>query len=194
VSLPARFLRRLGDARPGLAEGVVGGFGWGLAMAAAAALGLEWRMEAITGHFRPLLAVYFAGGAVAWPAALFITRFVALGARPALRFAVALATLALATIGLTALVFAAVYRQFYADWHGEPFTTIWVLQFVVTIISALYQFAVLGLWLFLPLGPVLGAGGALGLAWLAGRPAALSFRGGSAKAPPTPPVENRSHR
>lgn len=194
MGLLARFVRRLRDARPGVAESLIGAFGWGLAMATTAALGLEWRMEAITGHFRPLLAVYFAGGLIAWPAALFATRFVALDARPTFRFAVALAMLALATIGFTAIVFALVYRQFYAEWHGEPFTKLWVLQFVITIISALYQFAVLGLRLFLPLGPALLAGGALVLAWSALRPAALSFAEGSAKAPPPPPFENRSRR
>jgi hypothetical protein len=49
-------------------------------------------------------------------------------------------------------MFSIIYRNFYAQWHGDPFTRIWLFQLTFTSASALYQFAVLGLRLYLPLG------------------------------------------
>ena len=61
-------------------------------------------------------------------------------------------SLAVATVAVTAGFFALQYRDYYAEWHAEAFTRIWFLQFAHTLAAALYQFAVLGLRLFFPLG------------------------------------------
>jgi hypothetical protein len=44
------------------------------------------------------------------------------------------------------------YRSFYSRWHAPFGSVIWMFQFVFTGASAVYQFAVLGSRLFMPLG------------------------------------------
>ena len=53
---------------------------------------------------------------------------------------------------MTGGLYALDYRAYYAEWHADTFTRIWFLQFAHTIAAALYQFAVLGLRLFFPVG------------------------------------------
>ncbi|MCA0057672.1 hypothetical protein, partial [Mesorhizobium sp. B261B1A] len=60
--------------------------------------------------------------------------------------------LAAATIGLTAGLYALQYRSYYAAWHAPTFTLTWGLQFVFTMAVALYQFVVLGIRLYFPIG------------------------------------------
>ena len=55
---------------------------------------------------------------------------------------------------MTSAIFAVIFRQYYAQWHGDPFTRIWLVQLVFTTASALYQFAVLGIRLYLPVGVI----------------------------------------
>jgi len=58
------------------------------------------------------------------------------------------------TILMTAFLFAMDYRIFYSRWHSPLGSVIWMFQFVFTGASAVYQFLVLGLGLFLPVGLV----------------------------------------
>ena len=44
------------------------------------------------------------------------------------------------------------YRLFYARWHAPFGTRTWVYQFTFTSASAVYQFIVMGIRLYLPLG------------------------------------------
>lgn len=57
------------------------------------------------------------------------------------------------TIGVTAGLFALEYRSFYANWHSPAFSKIWFFEQFFTLAGAIYQFAVLGLRLYLPLSP-----------------------------------------
>ena len=125
---------------------------WGLVLALSAAAGLYWRMRWQTSHLVPLAAIYFAGGLLAWPAALYALRLLVPRGGSLVRYLAALVLFAGATVAITSVLFALVYRNFYAQWHGEPFTLLWVVQFVVTMVVALYQFAVLGVPLLLPVG------------------------------------------
>ena len=74
------------------------------------------------------------------------------GNRPSVAFAAYFLGLSLATIGITAPLFAFDYRQYYSTWHEEAFTVTWMFQFVFTTAGALVQFAVLGVRLYFPLG------------------------------------------
>jgi hypothetical protein len=142
-----------------------GGAGlWGLAMAACAFLSLviEGRWQSF--HLRQLLLIYFAGGLAAWPVVLPLARLLTRHRCMETRFAACFALLSLGTIGMTILLFALNYRQFYAQWH-QPFgTRIWLLQFIFTAAGATYQFLVMGLRLYLPVGLPVLAGVSL---WLA---------------------------
>ncbi|OCW58781.1 hypothetical protein AWJ14_00375 [Hoeflea olei] len=146
------FADRLRAARPGWRDAILGAIGWGAAMSLSAQLALWLSMAALTSHYWSLSALVFAGAALAWPPSLALIRFLAFGRSRETAFAAAFLCLSVLTIGITAAIFAIIYRNFYAQWHGEPFTKLWLLQLAFTTASALYQFAVLGLRLYLPLG------------------------------------------
>ncbi|WP_299862648.1 hypothetical protein [uncultured Hoeflea sp.] len=143
---------RLGAARIGWRESLTGALGWGAAMALSAQASLWLSNAAITTHYWSLTALIFAGAALAWPPSLAAFRFLSFGRPRQTAFAAAFLCLTVLTIGITATLFAFIFRQFYAQWHGDPFTKLWVIQLVFTVASALYQFAVMGLRLYLPLG------------------------------------------
>ncbi|WP_421913358.1 hypothetical protein [Mesorhizobium sp.] len=100
-----------------------------------------------------LISLLFAsGGAIAFPVALFLARLVSLGRQREVALAAGLVCLVASTIGLTGGLFALQYRSYYAEWHAPAFTVTWAFQFSFTVLIALYQFAVLGIRLYLPFG------------------------------------------
>jgi hypothetical protein len=62
--------------------------------------------------------------------------------------------LALSTIGSTAVIYLFNFRSYYAFWHDHPGEHDWYWQQFFTTASAFYQFAVLGMRLYLPFGPL----------------------------------------
>jgi hypothetical protein len=145
---------RLLAARPGWQDALFGAIGWGAAMAISAQAWLWLSMAALTSHYWSLTALAFAGAALAWPLGLAAFRFLAFGKGRETAFAAAFLCLAVFTIGITSVLFAIIYRTFYAQWHGDPFSKIWLVQLAFTSASALYQFAVIGIRLYLPLGVI----------------------------------------
>lgn len=141
-----------------------GAVGWGLLMAASAFLALAMDGRAQNFHLDRILAIYFAGGLFAWPIALPLARLFTRRKAIETRFAANFTLLSLGTIALTAFLFAMDYRLFYAQWHQPAGTRIWVYQFVFTSAGAVYQFLVMGLRLYLPVGLLLVAAASL---WLA---------------------------
>ncbi|HEY6633004.1 MAG TPA: hypothetical protein VIZ90_16260 [Rhizobiaceae bacterium] len=101
---------------------------------------------------RTVTALFALGGAVSFPLGLVLARFLAFRRHCEVAFAAAFLSFASVTACVTAGFFALQYREYYAEWHGDAFTRIWFLQFIHTIAAALYQFAVLGLRLFFPIG------------------------------------------
>lgn len=158
--------RRMRHSLPGLPEILAGAPLWGLGMALSALLALYLRNGAETAHLTSILLLFFSGGLVAWPFALFLGRFGAIGRGKETRFAAFFLCLTVCTIAVTAILFALDYRIFYARWHAPFGTGTWAYQFTFTSASAIYQFVVMGIRLYLPLGFA-----ALGLAslWLAAR-------------------------
>lgn len=151
-------------ALPAWREAVTGALFWGLLLCANAALGL-WMRGWSLGLIGIVALLFFAGGCLAFPPALFLARLVAAGRGRTAGFAAMFLCLAAATVGLTGGLYALEYRTYYAQWHAAAFTHIWVLQFVFTSLVALYQFAVLGLRLMFPLGFL----GLFAASWLLGR-------------------------
>lgn len=143
---------RLAQSLPGPRLAITGAVLWGALMALSAFVGL-WMLEwQTTAKIQALVVLYAAGGVVAFPLAYAFARFASLGRSREIAFASALLGLALATIGVTALIFALDYRIYYASWHANAFTITWIYQLVFTVLGAFYQFGVLGLRLYLPLG------------------------------------------
>ncbi|WP_457583275.1 hypothetical protein [Ensifer canadensis] len=157
----SRFLR----AFPSALEIAFGTPAWGLVMVASAWVALWLREGALTFHLVELLVMYGLGGMLAWPAALFLARFATLGRPAETRFAAYLLCLSLGTIAVTAMLFALDYRVFYARWHAHTGTRTWFYQFGFTSLVAFYQFLVLGVRLYLPVG---GAALLAVSLWLAG--------------------------
>ncbi|MFB2553238.1 hypothetical protein [Ensifer soli] len=124
---------------------------WGMAMALSASASITLRIGA-TGRLPEVMQLYFIGGTLAWPFALVAARFLAAARPRTARFCAFLLALVAATLAMTAFLFAMDYRLFYAQWH-QPFgTRIWAYQFVFTSAAAVYQFVVIGVRLYLPIG------------------------------------------
>ena len=109
----------------------------------------DWETPA---KIRFVFLLFAAGGALAFPVGLFAARLVSLGRHWEVALAAAFVCLLVATIGFTGGLFALQYRSYYAERHSPAFTITWAFQFVFTMLTALYQFVVLGIRLYFPLG------------------------------------------
>ncbi|MBW3098845.1 hypothetical protein [Pseudohoeflea coraliihabitans] len=169
----AKLRSRLRAALRGWRVALIGSLGWGLAMMVSAQASLWLRTAGVTDHFWSLSLLYFSGAFLAWPVALYLIRLTSLARGFEPRLAASLLFLTVATIVVTACVFALHYRLFYAQWHGAAFGRLWLIQFIFTFVAALYQFAVMGLRLYLPFGALFLMAAALWLSW---RPGAAGRR------------------
>ncbi|WOS64359.1 hypothetical protein [Sinorhizobium fredii] len=143
---------RLLRAIPSWREACLGGPAWGLTMAVSAWYALWLREHDATFHLESILLLYASGGLIAWPLSLFAGRCMAQDRAVETRFAAYLLCLIAGTVGVTALLFALDYRLFYSQWHAPTGSRIWFYQALFTSLSAYYQFLVLGVRLYLPLG------------------------------------------
>ncbi|MER8591357.1 hypothetical protein NKH33_07110 [Mesorhizobium sp. M1182] len=147
-----RALRRLRRALPSLRTAFAGALLWAAAMGASALLNLlqyDWETPA---KIRFVSLLYAAGGALAFPIGLLLARLVSLGRHWEIALAAAFVCLLAATIAVTGGLFGLQYRSYYVQWHAPAFTITWIFQFVFTMLTALYQFVVLGIRLYFPLG------------------------------------------
>jgi hypothetical protein len=145
---------RLQAAYPPYSAVLIGAPLWALQMLASSMSTLYLRTGLETSHLGDLAILYFAGGLLAWPFALMLGRFFAHKRRIETRFAAFFVALSVCTILMTAFLFAMDYRVFYSRWHAPGGSVIWFFQLIFTGASSVYQFMVLGLRLFVPLGLV----------------------------------------
>lgn len=99
-----------------------------------------------------VVLLFAAGGALAFPFGLYAARLIALGRSGEVAFAALFVCLLAATLCVTGGLYALQYRSYYAEWHGTPFSIRWFFQFAFTSAGALYQFAILGVRFYFPLG------------------------------------------
>ncbi|RJT37619.1 hypothetical protein D3227_17715 [Mesorhizobium waimense] len=109
----------------------------------------DWETPA---KIRFVSLLYAAGGALAFPVGLFLARLVSQGRHWEVALAAAFVCLLAATLAFTGGLFALQYRSYYAEWHAPAFTITWAFELVFTGLTALYQFVVLGIRLYFPLG------------------------------------------
>jgi hypothetical protein len=148
----SRIRNRVRRALPPLGTALFGALLWAVAMGASALVNLlldDWETPA---KIRFVSLLFAAGGALAFPVGLFLARLVSLGRHREVAFAAAFVCLLAATIGFTGGLFALQYRSYYAEWHAPAFTLMWAFEFVFTGLTALYQFVVLGIRLYFPIG------------------------------------------
>ncbi|WP_275782781.1 hypothetical protein [Pararhizobium gei] len=159
------FGQRIHASFPGKRDIFLGALLWAVLMCMSALAGLLLRNGAQTANLSAILLLFFAGGFLSWPAALVLGRFCAQGRDIETRFAAYFLCLTVCTIAATALLFALDYRSFYARWHGPVGSRLWLYQFAFTSAGAVYQFLVMGLRLYLPLGFVALVATSMRLAW-----------------------------
>ena len=149
LSRNANHVRR---ALPGWRAGLLGSLVWGVTMGASALINLMLDNWMTPEKIRTVSLLFAGGGVLAFPLGLFVARLVSLGRGREVAFAAAMVGLAAATIGLTAGLYALQYRSYYAEWHAPVFTLTWGFQLAFTMAVASYQFVVLGIRLYFPLG------------------------------------------
>ena len=134
-------------------------------MALSAALTAWAREWAAGGNMRAVIVTFAIGGVLALVPALVLFNLAKARKSFSQRFAIAFLLLSAATLGSTLLVYSIGYRSYYAKWHAVALTHDWFLQLFFTTASGVYQFAVLGVRSFLPLGLVC----LFGVSWLIAR-------------------------
>jgi hypothetical protein len=140
------------QALPGGAAALCGSLAWSLAMGSSAWLSGALKGKAFGGSLGTLVLTFAIGGLAGFVPALFAYRLLRAGKSASQRYALAFLALAAATIVCTSLTFTLIFRSYYAQWHDGILTGHWLEEQFFTLASAGYQFAVLGLRSFLPLG------------------------------------------
>jgi hypothetical protein len=166
AGLAKRLLQRLMTAVPAPATVLFGSAIWGASMTAAAVAGIYWRDGLLIVRPLAVISLFFYGAAVGFAPGLWLAELLCGRAGRIVRFIVGTIILGLATHTATAVVFALQYRVFYAHWHAPFLTVVWCFQFVFTMASALYQFTVDSMFVYVPLAPLMF--GVLGL-WFSRR-------------------------
>jgi hypothetical protein len=149
---PARFGARLRAALPSPAFAVFASLAWAMAMAASAALAGAMKSRAFSGNLETVIAVFGAGGLAGFAPALTAYRLFGRHKARGQRFSLMFLALAATTIICTSLAYTLVYRTYYAQWHDDFPSLHWFEEQFFTTASSTYQFAVLGLRSYLPLG------------------------------------------
>lgn len=143
---------RLRLALPAPRIAALGAVAWAMAMAASAGIKLSLQGWQTAAAIVAIMSLFAMGGALAFPIGLFVARLVSLGRPGTVVFAASFVSLFAATALITGGLYALQYRSYYAEWHGPPFSMRWLFQLVFTGAGALYQFAVLGIRLYFPVG------------------------------------------
>ena len=160
TGLARRLATLVCDALPGWRLALAGSAAWAAAMAGSAAARLVYDGWASVDRVVLIVVLFALGGLLAFAPALWLARLVS-PARSQGAFAAMFLALATMTIAATAFLFAMQYRLYFAEWHEPAFTITWMFQFAFTSAAAVYQFLVLGLPLFFPLGLLALLGAAL---------------------------------
>lgn len=125
---------------------------WGIAMALSAAFSLWRSVGLLTSHLPTILLMSFATSVIGYLLAVLAVRIFVRRQSFQTRFAGYFFFLIIMTIGCNVLFYSLNYWHFYTQWHAPFLTRTWAWQFIYTNAGALYQYAVLGLLLYLPLG------------------------------------------
>ena len=144
--------QRLKRSMPDPVEAFAGGAVWAVAMAASAFVAILMQDWETSANIQSVAVLFALGGALSFPLALFIARFLSLGRSSEAALAAAFFSFVAVTVSITGLIFAFDYRTYYSEWHADAGSIAWVFQLVFTTLAALYQFAVLGVRLLFPVG------------------------------------------
>lgn len=138
-------------ALPSASASFTGAVLWGLVTSASALINLllaEWTTPA---QVREISLLFLVGGAMAFPVALYLARLFALRRGREVAFASMFVSLLTATIAFTSGLHAMFY-WLVGERHAGAFTYFWFSDLAFTVAAALYQFAVIGIRLYFPIG------------------------------------------
>ena len=127
-------------------------FLWACLMLISASFSLWQSNGFLTSHSTSILFLVFFSAFIAFPLAMVTLHILDRHKRFETQLAGCFLFLTIATIGITAVAYSLNYWSFFHQWHGALFSRLWAWQFFYTNLGALYQFAVIGLRLFMPLG------------------------------------------
>jgi hypothetical protein len=127
-------------------------FLWACLMLISASFSLWQSNGFLTSHLSSILILVFFSALIAYPLAIVTLHILDRHKRFETQLAGSFLFLTIATSGVTAIVYSLNYWNFFHQWHSAPFSRLWAWQFFYTNLGALYQFAVMGLGLFMPLG------------------------------------------
>ncbi len=134
---------------------------WALTMMASAIINLFLLDRVVETKSELLVAFFGIGALIAFPMVTWVLKRAPKHWQTGQRFALAFIALSLMTIGVTAMIFALHFRAYFAEWHDDHLSVRLAFETVFTLLSAVYQFLVLGLRLYIPLGLV----ALLGASW-----------------------------
>jgi hypothetical protein len=143
--------RRARAALPSLRLALGGALLWGLVTGASALINLMLAEWATPLRIREISLLFIAGGAIAFPTAVYLARYLSLGRGREVAFAAMFVCLLTATIAFTSGLHASLF-WFLAEGHAATFSRDLFTELLFTVAAALYQFAVLGIRLYFPIG------------------------------------------
>jgi hypothetical protein len=146
-----RFAGHLWRTRPPLRDALGFALVWAAAIIVSTMASALLARHALPPEALRIAVIFGLGAAIAAPLCLWFVRALALRAQSA-RFAAAFSSLSLLTLAFTAFLFGYDFWWYFAQWHGDTFTRLWLIQLVFTFASATYQFLVAGLRLYVPFG------------------------------------------
>lgn len=148
---PRAQTHRLRLALPSLGVALGGALLWGAVAGASALVNLLLAEWATPVQVREISLLFVAGGALAFPVALYLARLLSLGRGQEVAFASLFVCLLTATIAFTSGLHALFY-WLLGERHAAAFSYFWFSELFFTVAAALYQFAVIGIRLYFPIG------------------------------------------
>jgi hypothetical protein len=121
-----------------------------MGLSACFSLWLHYRLVNL--YSDKIIILFVMGAFVSFPFSLFFADFFSVGRRTETRFAAAFLSLSVCTIAMTAFIFSQQYRLFYTEWRDGMSFAFWLKETIPASASAVYQFLVSGVRLYLPFG------------------------------------------
>lgn len=121
-------------------------------MAMSAWLGIAERGIQNAGHGLGIISLFALGGALAYPPGLLVARFLSGNQHGERAFAAMLLSFGVCTAGITGLCYVVIHSVRHVDWQPGGSAEIWAFRIAFTILGALYEFAALGMRMYVPIG------------------------------------------
>jgi hypothetical protein len=141
---------------------LLGAFAWSAINTLSVIVSLAMQGRGFASNTDKLVLIFGLGSLLAYPLARALLYFMPDKWQTTQRFAAAFIVLCGATVGVTAMLFAYQFQEYYSQWHDDHLSKRLLFETVFTILSACYQFLVLALRNYFPIGLI----GLLVASWL----------------------------